>query len=77
VKVRTNARSQSGVFIEVEVEDADVRNEIEGWDGMKSPQRYRALVIRADLFVLEYLRSRGEITEEYFAQRAAEIKAKS
>ena len=77
MKVRTNARSQSGVFIEVEVEDADVRHEIEGWDEMKSAQRYRALAQRADLFVLDYLRSRGEITEEYFVQRAAEIKGKS
>lgn len=47
--------------------------DIEGFQGLRYPERYRKMSDRADVLLVTLLFRRGEISEEFLTQRVREI----
>lgn len=76
MKISSGAVTSKGVPFNIELDTDDMRKEEgEKWDQYSLAEQYRRMAARADIFVLDWLHNHGEISREYFMQRAAEIKA--
>ncbi len=76
MKWSSGATTSKGSPVSVELDDIDMRKKFgdEKWDAMSLGDQYKQIAATADVFVLDYLRTHGEISDEFFAQRVGEIK---
>ncbi len=74
MKVYSEARpGGGGKVIGITLTDDDM-GDVEGFDALAAAQKWRALSDRADMMLVEYLLRRGDISQEYAAQRVWEIR---
>lgn len=74
MRVYSEARpAGGGKTVGIGLDDNDM-NDLDGYEYLTPIERWRAMSDRADLMLVEYLVRRGDISEEYAAQRIREIK---
>lgn len=75
MKVTVSAEVGNGASIAVTVEDQDMAAEFDDYDGWLPAKRYKQMSAKADIFCLDFLRKKGTISDEFFADRVAAIRA--
>jgi hypothetical protein len=74
MQVYSEARpAGGGKVIGITLTDDDMQD-VDGWLSLSTGQRFRAMSNRADALIVQYMLRRGDISQEFAAQRLQEIK---
>lgn len=77
MKVKCGAIAPDGKkTVDIELDMDDMRD-IEDFGTMKPYDQWKKMTERGDLYIIEYLARRGDVSKEFAAQRIQDIKATS